>query len=138
VLDRHTALGRRDYANLLRLSGDYRVVELEVCEGDWVAGRPLQELQLKREGLLVLGIARADGSYDGAPGGAAKAEAGDTLMLYGREEGIRNLDERRSGVGGQLQHLESVARQKAEAEAEAQAEGADAAESARDGDAAGG
>jgi hypothetical protein len=33
-------------------------------------------------------------------------------MLYGRAEALGDLDERRAGVGGQIRHGESVAKQR--------------------------
>ncbi len=110
VLARHTDVAVRDHASLLRLGGDHRVVEMTVQLGDWMAGRSISELALAREGVLVLGITRADGSYLGAPRGAAKLEADDVAILYGKESVLRDLDERRAGVGGHLRHAESVAR----------------------------
>ena len=118
VLSRYTDVGRRDYASLLHLAGEYRVVELKVKEGSWLAGRELSELELNREGVLVLGITRDDGSYLGAPRGESRIEAGDTIMLYGREQTLTDLDERRQGVGGALRHAETVAAESAEAEGE--------------------
>jgi hypothetical protein len=117
VLSRHTDLGSRDYGSLLRLGGEYRVAELLVEPDDWMADHTLAELALMDEGVLVLGITRAGGEYLGAPGAGRRIEAGDTVMLYGREADIRSLDQRRAGVGGQLQHAESVARRQAESKA---------------------
>lgn len=111
VLARHTDLARRDYASLLRLGRDYRVVEMTVREGDWLAGRSLTELELSREGVLVLGITRPDGRYVGAPRGQTTLGVGDVVLLYGQQSVLGDLDERRAGIGGQLRHGESVARQ---------------------------
>ncbi len=144
MLSRHTDIGQRDYANLLRLGGDYRVVELRVDASDWLAGRRLDQLQLAQEGVLVLGITREDGAYRGAPRADDRIEAGDTLLLYGREDSLSDLDARRAGVGGQLRHAEAVARQERVAEQEAArdeapaAEGADEAEAPADRSRAGG
>lgn len=115
ILGRYTDLPRSDSASLLRLGGDYRVVEASVKEGDWLAGRTLSELGLAREGVLVLGITRDDGEYLGAPRGDAQARPGDVLLLYGRHDVLNDLDERRAGIGGELRHAESVARQEAAA-----------------------
>lgn len=114
VLARHTDLAGRDHASLLRLGNDFRVVEMTVRAGDWMAGRNLSELDLAREGVLVLGITRADGSYLGAPRGVTKLEADDIAILYGKQSVLRDLDERRAGVGGHLRHAESVARREGE------------------------
>jgi hypothetical protein len=113
VLARHTDLARRDYASLLRLGNDYRVVEMNVEESDWIAGRDLAALELPKEGILVLGITRADGSYVGAPRGDSVFAPGDVVLLYGRASAVADLDERRAGLGGQLRHGDAVARQRA-------------------------
>jgi len=123
LLARHTDLARRDYASLLRLGGDYRVVELQVTEGDWLAGRSLAELALSEEGVLVLGLTRADGGYVGAPRGETTLAAGDTVLLYGRDTVLDDLDARRAGVGGELRHAESVAREREAAGTEEGMEG---------------
>ena len=53
-----------------------RVVEMNVKKGDWIVGRALAELELPKEGVLVLGVTRADGSYVGAPRGDSVFEPG--------------------------------------------------------------
>jgi K+/H+ antiporter YhaU regulatory subunit KhtT len=94
ALQRWTDLDVRDYADLLRLSGDFAVAELVVEPGDWLADRTLSELQLRDEGVVVLGITRADGEWVGAADGHTALYAGDVLVVYGREERIAELDER--------------------------------------------
>lgn len=111
VLARYTDLDVRDYAALLRISGEYTVAELLVERDDWVAGRRLEELELPDEGLRVLGIARGDGAYVGAPAGSTVVEAGDTLVLYGRAEDVAELDRRKAGPSGDVEHLEAVEEQ---------------------------
>jgi hypothetical protein len=112
ALKRWTKLEVRDYASLLHLTGDYKVSELAVAEGDWIAGRSLKELGLNREGVLVLGVERNEGeTFIGAPRGDTVIEAGDTLLLYGRGETLYDLDTRPTGAQGNKAHVESVARQ---------------------------
>lgn len=111
ALSRWTRLDVRDYAALLHVSGDYGVREMQVETDDWLADSTLEELRLRREGVSVLGITRQDGTYVGVPRGSTRVEAGDTLILYGRAEGLAELDERRSGTDGQRQHEEAVAEQ---------------------------
>ena len=67
VLARYTDLDVRDYAALLRISGDYTVMELFVEDDDWIANRRLDELDLPHEGIQVLGIVGSDGGYRGTP-----------------------------------------------------------------------
>lgn len=84
----------RDYVSLLQLQNGYAVTEMIVESGDWLEGKTLQEAALTQEGILALGIQRADGAYVGAPRATDRVHAGDTLILYGHIERLRQLDER--------------------------------------------
>jgi hypothetical protein len=123
VLRRFTDLPRRDLGGLLQLSGDYSVKELSVASGDWLADRTLADLGLRDEGVAVLGITRRDGRYVGAPTGATSLRPGDVLVVYGRDDSLAELDDRRAGPSGDHLHQLSVGRQ---AMAEAREQGADA------------
>ncbi|HEX7355526.1 MAG TPA: TrkA C-terminal domain-containing protein [Mycobacteriales bacterium] len=112
AIDRYTDLPTRDLAGLLDLSGEYAVNELAVTERDWIAGRRLQDLALRDEGAVVLGITRKSGVYLGAPTGETVLDAGDILIVYGRGELLRELDDRPVGPGGDLAHAAAVARQR--------------------------
>lgn len=116
-LAEHTDLETRDFVALLDLGGDYAVLELQVQRGDWVAGRTLRELDLREEGIAVLGIQRAGGGYVGAPSAATRIEAGDTLVVYGRGPQLSELDERPGGTEGQAAHERAAAEQRALSEA---------------------
>jgi hypothetical protein len=94
----------RDYGRLLALSGDYAVAELQVRPDDWVANRRLGELRLRDEGLVVVGIRRPGAAYVGAPGAETPVLPGDTLIVYGREGRIAELDRRSFGPSGDARH----------------------------------
>ncbi len=111
IAARVTELEVRDYAGMLRLHGDYAVAEINVNDGDWLVGRTLSETQIGREGVLVLGLARRDGGYLGAPTGSTLLSAGDILNVYGRVPALQELDERRRGSQGDRAHEEAVAAQ---------------------------
>lgn len=111
ALKRYTRLGVQDFARLLHLAGDYQVTELQVDPEDWVAGRPLAELGLRQEGIMVLGVTRLDGRYIGAPDGDTVIHANDVLILYGRVSALKDLDERRSGFMGYVAHRQNIAEQ---------------------------
>jgi hypothetical protein len=108
LLSRYTDVQIRDYAGLLELEGGYRVVELVVEPQDWMAGQTLAALRLRDEGVVVLGISRR-GEWIGAPAGHTRVESGDTLVLYGLEEAVCELDERERGVSGEAAHARAVA-----------------------------
>jgi len=112
ALRRYTDIDVRDYASLLHMAGEYKVAELYVDPHDWLADRKLLDLDLEGEGVLVLGITRTDGKFVGAPNGESKILPGDTLVVYGRDSAFRELDERRSGATGDIEHAEAVAEHK--------------------------
>ena len=116
LLQRYTTLDVRDYASLLQLSGDYRVAELLVEPENWLAQRNLEELRLRDEGVMVLGINRADGSYVGAPRGTTVINAGDNIILYGKSGICGRLDQRQQGFRGEALHREAVEDQRVEIE----------------------
>jgi K+/H+ antiporter YhaU regulatory subunit KhtT len=78
-------------------------MEIAVRSGDWVAGHSLADLRLRDEGVVVLGIER-DGEYIGAPSADTVLLAGDTLVAYGRERRLCELDSRGSGASGEAAH----------------------------------
>ncbi|MEQ9487035.1 MAG: TrkA C-terminal domain-containing protein [Coleofasciculus sp. F4-SAH-05] len=101
----------QDYASLLRLSGDYTVMEMEVQPDDWLADKELAELGLRQEGVVVLGIQRENGRYVGAPKGHTHICPGDVLILYGRLPLLNELDQRGAGWTGEQSHQKAVAQQ---------------------------
>jgi hypothetical protein len=111
MLDRYTELEIRDYAGLLRLGGDYRIAELLVEEGGWLAGRSLAEARPAAEGILVLGINESSGCWFGTPDGDTRLGAGDTLVVYGRTEAIKALRQRRRGEEAAREQQEAIAMQ---------------------------
>ncbi|MDP8905101.1 MAG: TrkA C-terminal domain-containing protein [Chloroflexota bacterium] len=104
ALRRWTRIDVTDYAELLHIAGAYKVVQLPVREGDWLAGKTLDELNLRREGMLTLGIERADGSFVGVPPLSLRVSAGDELTIYGRSDSIEALGRRRDTTAGEAAH----------------------------------
>lgn len=111
ALRRYTSLDVRDYASLMHLVGEYRLVELRVRDGDWLAERTLRESDLRDEGVLVLGVKRANGNYLGAPSGDTELHGGDTLLVYGRISVLQELDRRERDWRGDLEHHAAAAEQ---------------------------
>lgn len=107
MLKRFTTLDVTDYAGLLRLSENWVVGELEVHEGDWLCDIPIVDLRLPDEGVLVLGIERADGRWVGAPKSEARLHPGDLVLLYGRKGTLTRLDERKRDPDGEMDWVRS-------------------------------
>jgi len=112
ALGRFTDLDTRDYASLLRLSGDYSVMELQVEKNDWLSEQELMECKLRDEGISVLGIVRENGDYVGVPKGSTKLHGGDTAILYGRVDDLHALDKRQKDISGNQAHEEAKDSQK--------------------------
>ncbi len=112
ALKRFTRLDAYDYLGRLHLSDGYTVGELDVEAEEWLAGKDLTHLRLSDEGVQVLGIHRADGSYVGTPTGDTYIRAGDTLILYGRTQHLAELERRPAGAEGDEAHDLAVAEQR--------------------------
>ena len=85
-----------------------------------LAENSLGELHLRDEGVVVLGITRLGGDWIGAPDGDTVLHAGDVLVVYGREDRVCELDNRRGGAAGDTAHAAAVAeQQRLEAEEDA-------------------
>ncbi len=97
VLRRVTDLEVRDYAALLHLRGQWRVAQLPVGEDDWIAARPLDELRLPEEGVAVLDVERAEGTWIGAPREDLQLRVGDVVVLYGRAPMLEGIAARLHG-----------------------------------------
>lgn len=100
----------RDYAQLLHVSEDYSVRETVVGEDTWLANQELRDLDLPREGVLVLGVRREGGAYVGAPGPGTQLCPGDVAVLYGHDDTLTELDDRPQGSEGESEHDRSVGR----------------------------
>jgi len=115
-----TKIDVRDYVSLLHLADGYVVFEIKVNEGDWIEDKMLSEAKLTAEGVLVLGIHRADGKYIGSPNGRTIIRLGDMLSVYGPSERLEELDIRKKGYEGDKAH--EIAIESARQEAERQEE----------------
>ncbi|MDT0687184.1 TrkA C-terminal domain-containing protein [Autumnicola psychrophila] len=107
ALSKYTQLDVRDYYNLLNLEGDYRVTEIKALESHWITGKCLQDLELDKEGLLVLGIKRANGEFTGAPTGTTEVKEGDIAIIYGHGSLLNSLEKRQQGNEGNQQHKDT-------------------------------
>jgi uncharacterized protein with PhoU and TrkA domain len=85
---------------------------MQISEDDWLADTRLNELNLTEEGILILGVTRPEGNYVGAPQPETKLKPGDSLLLYGRSGAMENLDKRRKGASGDVEHDKAVEKQK--------------------------
>ncbi|MGZ3674046.1 MAG: TrkA C-terminal domain-containing protein, partial [Ktedonobacterales bacterium] len=112
VLRRWTTLDVRDYTALLGLTSGYTVWELPVDADSWMADKSLEEMRLPEEGLTVLAIQRAGGSFVGVPHRTTVIRPRDTLILYGHSDRLAELSTRQLGRTGDLAHTDAVEAQR--------------------------
>ncbi len=112
TIGKNTRLYRKDYDSLLFLAKDYEIVKMQARIGSWLCDRPLKDLRLSEEGVLVIGVRRSDGYFIGSPRGDTVLYAGDEVILYGREELLIQIFERPLGTEGDEAHRENVERQR--------------------------
>jgi NhaP-type Na+/H+ and K+/H+ antiporter len=108
AIGKFTKLKIKDYTELLNLTGEYEITVLTVREEDWLEGKKLKDLELKEEGINLIGIRRDDGTYVGTPHGGTRISAGDSLILYGREKTLTSLESRKEDFRGQQEHEQAV------------------------------
>lgn len=108
VLKKYTRLNVQDYSKLLHLAGEYQIAELHVGKNDWIVNKKLNELKLRDEGIIVIGVNRENGDYIGVPDGQTDVRHGDILITYGRAQVIENLDQREKSSGANHEHQKKV------------------------------
>ena len=111
ALKRYTTLYIHDYASLFHFSEDYQLFEYRIKENDWLTSKSLRDLKLRDEGLNLIGISRANGTYIGTPKGDTIIEPGDKVVMYGRKNAMARIEKRDIGWEGEKDHKEAVLRQ---------------------------
>lgn len=107
-LRKYTSLSVKDYASLLHLTSDYEISEIHAAKHQWITNKPLQQLQLRKEGINLIGIERKDGSFIGMPDGETVIKDGDLLIVFGLKKNIQSLTERKKGVNASIEHNQAV------------------------------
>ncbi|MEO2152106.1 MAG: TrkA C-terminal domain-containing protein [Thermococcus sp.] len=100
-----------DYTQLLGITHGYSISQIKVKRNSWLANRTLRELELDKEGILILGIYRKTEKgeiYIGAPRGDTLIKPGDVLICYGPESALLNLSQRLKGKKGDREHEKAV------------------------------
>lgn len=111
MLKKYTDLEIQDYAAVLHLKDDYKISEKKIEENDWLANKTLIELDLRHEGITILGIDRIDKDYFGSPSGDFKLLPKDVITVYGKSEGISNVYARKKDFIAEIQHEKFVKRE---------------------------
>lgn len=89
MLARLTTLELHDYETLLNLSSGYGITEVLIKEGSPIIAKSLRELDLPKRKILVIGVHRGDGRFEGTPHGDCQLAAGDRAICYGNNDKVR-------------------------------------------------
>jgi len=108
MLKRYTDLDIQDYASVLHLKDDYKISEKRINPGDWMCNQTLKQLNLREEGITILGVDRKDSPYFGSPSGGFKLLTHDVITIYGKADGIKNLYNRKKGFKAEIEHQRYV------------------------------
>ena len=108
MLKKYTDLDILDYAAVLHLKDDYKISEKKVEEDNWMANKSLKELDLRHEGITILGIDRDHSDYIGSPTGSFEILPEDVITIYGKAEVIKNLYSRKKDFVASMAHQEYV------------------------------
>ena len=112
ALEKFTSIKVYDYHQLLGLSQGYTISEILVKKNSWLANKTLKDLQLDKEGILVLAIYRKGPKgkelFLGVPSGDTKILPGDLIVCYGPEESLIEVSKRIKGIKGIREHEKAV------------------------------
>ncbi len=108
LLSRFTPLHIHDYYKLLEIERGFGIISFKVGEGSPLARKSLGELRLLEQGILVLGIHRADGDYLGAPHGGDRIQVGDRIICYGELDRLEEFAETQSSFAEATEEIPTL------------------------------
>jgi voltage-gated potassium channel len=83
----------RQFLDFTTTGMDVSIEQVEIADGGSLAGRTIQQLQLRREvGVIVLAIRKQDGGMLLSPPAETAISSGDYLIVMGRQEDLRALE----------------------------------------------
>jgi hypothetical protein len=120
MLKRYTKIEVHDFAAVLHLKDDYTIIEAMVDHDGWMGNRTLEKLNLREEGITILGVDRKGVGYFGSPSGTFKILPDDVVTIYGKSDGIKSIYSRKKDHYAQEEHDKFVAQEETRKETEAQ------------------
>ena len=111
MLQRYTSIEIQDFAAVLHLKDDYRISEIKIDVESWMANKTLRELQLRHEGITVLGVDRDNFDYLGSPSPNFEILPDDVVTLYGKAKIIVHLSKRKKDSKGEREHQKFIQKQ---------------------------
>ena len=74
-----------------RHGNELQLADVQVNPGSPYIGKQLQQPDLRDQGVMVIGIRRADGERLMPPPGSAVIQAGDSLFAFGNTDAVNQL-----------------------------------------------
>ena len=111
MLNKYANFEVLDYEAVLHLKDDYKISERRISKNDWMANKTLREMNLRHEGLTVLGIDRDGRDYIGSPTGSFDILPNDVITIYGKSEVIKNIFSRKNDFQAAVSHKQFVERE---------------------------
>lgn len=108
MLKRYTDLDIQDFAAILHLKDDFRISEKLILKTDWMANKVIRDLNLREEGLTILGIDRHGEDYLGSPNGNAIILPEDVITVYGKSEVIKSVFNRKQDFNAEIEHNANI------------------------------
>ena len=108
ALQRWTRLGATDFSGLLYSTKDYTFAEIIIEKNHWMLDRTLSDLELRKEGIAVLGIYRSDGDYLSLPPEETQILLHHKVVAYGKGSRLTKLATRAGGKAGDACHADNV------------------------------
>jgi len=90
-LERAGVVRALDYELLLKVEHGYCVSDFKIGKDHPFEGKALYESRPNDQGIVILGITKAHGSFVGTPNKNEILQSGDTLMVYGSEEAVDKM-----------------------------------------------
>ena len=112
ALEHMTELKIVDYEAVLKLDKGFTIATIQIEPGSWLSERSLHDLELSREGVLVLNVSRPSGTTLATPHSSTVLGVGDKLLCYGVEDVLEHLANRMKDEEGDHIHELNIRRQK--------------------------
>ena len=87
-LDKYTDFKTGNFHHLLHLHDDHKIAEFALNSNSQLIGETFKKNLLRKQGVLVLGIKRSDGTYIGFPEDNFTFKANDLLTVYGLKKDL--------------------------------------------------
>ncbi|RXJ49717.1 TrkA C-terminal domain-containing protein [Gelidibacter gilvus] len=119
MLKRYTDIDIQDFAAILHLKDDFKISEKLILQTDWMANKAISDLNLREEGLTILGIDRHGIDYLGSPNGSAIILPEDVITVYGKSEVIKSVFNRKQDFKAEIEHQAFVKKEEERLEEQA-------------------